>query len=363
MNRIRLGMVGGGQGAFIGAVHRMAARLDDRFDLVAGALSSNAARAQASADEIGLARSYSDYRDMALAEAAREDGIQAVSIVTPNNMHLPMAKAFLEAGIHVICDKPMTATLAEAEELVQIAAGSNALFVLTHTYAGYHMVREARRLVAEGALGKIRMVHVEYIQDWLSEPVTGKQADWRVDPTQSGGGAIGDIGSHAAHLARYTSGLEIEAVAAQLSTFVEGRKVDDDAQMLLRLSGGAKGMLWASQVAPGHENDIRVRIIGDKASIDWCQTRCNELRFAALGEAPRILTTGGAGFQGQTRVPAGHPEGYLEAFAQIYSDAADAIHAGSVPDHLPSLQDGLKGMRFIAASVRSSADDARWTRL
>lgn len=361
MTRIRLGMVGGGQGAFIGAVHRIAARLDNRFDLVAGALSSNPERAQASADELGLARSYADYRVMAVAEAERPDGIQAVSIVTPNNMHLPMAKAFLQAGIHVICDKPMTATLAEAQELAQIAAQSNALFVLTHTYAGYPMVREARRLVASGALGDIRMVHVEYVQDWLARPITGKQADWRVDPAQSGGGAIGDIGSHAGHLARYVSGLEIGSVAAQLSTFVDGRQVDDDAQMMLRFVGGARGMLWASQVAPGNENEIRIRVIGSEASLDWCQIRCNELRFTRLDEPPQTLTRGGPGFGGVARVPSGHPEGYLEAFGQLYADAADAIQAGAMPDGLPGIDDGLKGMRFIAASIESSKNGSVWT--
>jgi len=363
MTKIRLGMVGGGQGAFIGAVHRIAARLDDRFELVAGALSSDPARAAASAAELGLARSYADFAEMARAEAARPDGIQAVSIVTPNHLHLPVARAFLAAGIHVICDKPLTATLPQAEELVEAAARPRALFVLTHTYAGYPMLRAARRLVAEGALGQIRLVQVEYVQDWLARPVSGKQADWRVDPAQSGeGGAIGDIGSHAAHLARFVSGLPIEQVSAELHSFVEGRRVDDNAHVLLRM-GAARGMLWASQVAPGFDNDIRLRIFGDEAGIDWCQSDANRLRLTRLGEPSQILTRGGPGFTGSARVPAGHPEGYLEAFATLYADAATAILSGTMPPDLPGLSDGMEGMRFIAACLRSSRADGLWTRL
>ncbi|MFT4015062.1 MAG: Gfo/Idh/MocA family oxidoreductase [Paracoccus sp. (in: a-proteobacteria)] len=358
--KIRLGMVGGGQGAFIGAVHRIAARLDNRFDLVAGALSSDPGRAAASAAELGLARSYADFHEMAGAEAARSDGIRAVAIVTPNHMHLPAARAFLEAGIHVICDKPLTATLAEAEELSRIAAASSALFVLTHTYAGYPMLREARRLVAEGALGRVRVVQVEYAQDWLARPTSGKQADWRTDPAQSGGGAIGDIGSHAAHLARFVSGLEIEAVAAELHSFVEGRRVDDNCHVLLRMAGGARGMLWASQVAPGFDNDLRLRVLGEAAGLDWSHADPNRLRLTRLGEPSQILTRGGPGFAGAARVPAGHPEGYLEAFASLYSDAADAIQAGHLPDGLPGIEDGLKGMRFIDACLASGRRDSAW---
>ncbi|MGR3630777.1 MAG: Gfo/Idh/MocA family protein [Limimaricola soesokkakensis] len=360
--RIRLGMVGGGQGAFIGGVHRIAARLDGRFDLMAGALSSDPARAEASAQELGLARSYVNFAEMARAEAARDDGIEAVAIVTPNHMHLPAARAFLEAGIHVICDKPLTATLAEAEELARVAETSEALFILTHTYAGYPMIREARRLVAEGALGEIRVVQVEYAQDWLARDETGKQAEWRTDPARSGaGGAVGDIGSHAAHLARYVSGLAIESVAAQLTAFVPGRRVDDDTQALLRFAGGARGMLWASQVAPGHDNDLRLRVLGSEAGLDWSHADPNRLRLTRLGEPSQMLTRGGPGFEGAARVPAGHPEGYLEAFASLYSDAADAIFSGTMPDGLPSLADGLDGMRFIAACVASSQADGAWT--
>ncbi|PJE31592.1 putative oxidoreductase YvaA [Pseudooceanicola marinus] len=363
MTEITLGMVGGGQGAFIGAVHRIAARLDGRFRLVAGALSSDPDRAAASAAELRIERSYTDWAEMARAEAARPDGIRAVAIVTPNNLHFGPAKAFLEAGIHVICDKPMTVTLEEALELREIAAKSDALFILTHTYAGYPMLREARRLVAEGALGKLRMAQVEYVQDWLAEPVSGKQADWRADPKQAGTGAIGDIGTHAAHLARFVSGLPIEQVAAEMHTFVEGRVVDDNIHVMMRMGAGVRGMLWASQVAPGHDNDLRLRVIGEKATVDWCHDRAEELRFTRLGEAPQILTRGGPGFQGQARVPGGHPEGYLEAFASIYADAADAIEAGALPEGLPGVEEGVQGLRFIEACLASDADDGRWTAL
>lgn len=362
MTRIRLGMVGGGQGAFIGAVHRIAARLDGQFDLIAGALSSDPARAAASATELGLRRSYSDYREMARAEPGLPDGIEAVAIVTPNALHLPMATAFLQAGIHVICDKPMTATLAQAQDLARIAAASPARFVLTHTYAGYPMIREARRLVAQGALGPLRLVQVEYAQDWLAAPVTSKQAGWRTDPAQSGGGAIGDIGSHAAHLARFVSGQEIAAVSAQLTTFVPGRRVDDDVMALLRFDGGARGMLWASQVAVGHDNDLRLRVIGAEGALDWHHDQPETLRLTRLGEAPRVLTRGGPGHDAPGRVPGGHPEGFLEAFATLYSDAAAAIRGADTPD-LPGVSDGVRGLAFIAACQASSAADGAWQRL
>ncbi|QUS36296.1 Gfo/Idh/MocA family protein [Falsirhodobacter algicola] len=363
MRQLRLGMVGGGEGAFIGAVHRIAARIDGRFSLLAGALSSDPARARSSADALGLARSYGSFEEMARAEAAHPEGIEAVAIVTPNHMHYPIARAFLENGIHVICDKPLTATLAQAEELAEVAAASEALFVLTHTYAGYPMIREARRLVREGAIGKVRLVHAEYVQDWLAKAGTSRQAEWRADPARSGaGGAIADIGSHAAHLVRYVSHLPIESVSAELSTFVPGRLVDDNAQVLMRL-GNARGMLWATQVASGYENDIRLRVIGDAGSLEWRHADPNRLRFGGLGAPETILTRGGAGFQGAARVPAGHPEGYLEAFASIYSDAADAILAGKMPKHLPGIQDGVDGMRFIEACIGSSRANGVWTQV
>jgi predicted dehydrogenase len=376
--RVRLGMVGGGQGAFIGGVHRMAARLDDRYELVAGALSSDAARATASAAELHIAaeRSYTDYRDMARKEAAREDGIDAVAIVTPNHLHGRIATAFLDAGIDVICDKPLTTTLDEALELVQLVRRSGRLFALTHNYSGYPMVRQAREMVAAGELGEIRVVHAEYPQDWLSvdlESTGQKQAAWRVDPAQAGaGGSLGDIGTHAEHLARFICGLELATVSADLTTFVAGRRLDDNAHVMLRYTNGARGMLWSSQVAPGNENALRVRIYGSKAGLDFRQETPNQLWFTPLGQPPRLITRGGSGAGAAagyaTRIPAGHPEGYLEGFAQIYRDVAEQIQArwqGRAPDPLactvPTVEDGARGMKFIEAVVESSRAEGRWT--
>jgi len=362
--RIPLGMVGGGQGGFIGAVHRMAARLDNRFELIAGALSSDPGRAQASADAIGLARSYDDFHTMATAEAARPDGIKAVAIVTPNHLHMEVARAFLQAGIHVICDKPLTATLPQARELEHVAASCPALFILTHTYAGYPMIREARRLVMQGALGRIRSVHVDYLQDWLALDHGSKQADWRTDPARSGeGGTIADIGTHAAHLACFVSGLHISEVAADVSCFMPGRQLDDDARVLIRFGDYARGMVWVSQVAPGYDNDIRLRVVGDKAGLDWSQADANRLRYTRLGQPSQILTRGGPGFNGFARVPSGHPEGYIEAFATLYKDAADAIIHNHKQDTLPGLADGLAGMRFIAAVLASHRANSAWVSL
>ncbi len=376
--RVRLGMVGGGEGAFIGGVHRIAARLDDHYDLVAGALSSEAARAQRSGAALGLdpARSYGSFQDMAAAEAKRPDGIEAVAIVTPNHMHAPVAKAFLQAGIHVICDKPLTATLEEAKALAELARKSGRVFAVTYNYTGYPMVRQARAMVADGTLGTIRVVQVEYPQDWLTERIetTGhKQAEWRTDPKRTGaGGSIGDIGTHAFHLASFVSGLELDSVLADLTTFVPGRLVDDNANVLLRFKGGAKGMLWASQVAPGNENALRLRVYGTKGGLTWSQENPNYLRYAPFGEAPRELSRGGAGAGPAaarvTRVPPGHPEGYLEGFANIYSEAAAAIRAAAekkpVPPEVvfPTVEDGLKGVSFVDAVVRSSRDGGVWTK-
>ena len=377
--RIRLGMVGGGQGAFIGAVHRIAARIDDQFELVAGALSSDPARANASAQEIGIAadRSYGSFEEMAKAEAARPDGIEAVSIVTPNHVHAPAAKAFLEAGIHVICDKPMTTTVAEAEALVGLVKKSGKLFVLTHNYTGYPMIRQARAMVAAGELGEIRLVQAEYPQDWLTERAElagSKQAEWRTDPKRSGaGGSIGDIGTHAYNLAAFVCGLETEELLAQLTTFVPGRLLDDDVQILLRYKGGARGMLWASQVAVGNENGLKLRVYGTKGGLEWTQADPNYLWFTRFGEAKQLLTRAGAGAWPQaarvSRVPSGHPEGYLEGFATIYTEAARAIRAaraGEKPDAdvlYPTVEDGLAGMRFIEAAVASSKAGNVWTKL
>lgn len=377
--RIRLGMVGGGQGAFIGAVHRIAARLDDQYELIAGALSSEPERALASALELGLdpARSYPDFHTMAAAEAAREDGIEAVAIVTPNNVHHAAAKAFLEAGIHVICDKPMTVTSTEAEELVALAEEKGRILAVTYNYTGYPMVRQARAMVASGELGKLRLIQVEYAQDWLAEDLesTGqKQAAWRTDPAQSGaGGAIGDIGTHAYNLACFVGAVEAESLCAELTSFVPGRRLDDNAQVMLRYTDGVRGLLWASQVATGNENNLQLRVYGEKGGLKWRQEDPNYLEFAPLGEPPRRITRGGPGSgesaAGATRIPSGHPEGYLEAFTTLYSEVAAAIRAGRAGEKpgpaglFPTGVDGLKGVRFVEAVVRSSKEGATWTKL
>ena len=377
--RIRYGMVGGGQGAFIGAVHRLAARMDDQYVLVAGALSSDRKRALASAAELGLAadRSYGSYEEMAKAEAKRPDGIEAVAIVTPNNMHGPVAKAFLKAGIHVICDKPLTTTVKEARDLVALAKKTGKIFAVTHNYTGYPMIRQARAMVAAGELGDIRVVQAEYAQDWLTERIeaTGqKQAKWRTDPKQTGaGGAVGDIGTHAYNLACFVSGLALDSLCADLTSFVKGRKVDDNDSILLRWKGGARGMLWASQVAVGKENALVLRVYGSKGGLEWKQEDPNYLWFAAYGQPPRLITRGGHGSGPEaarvTRVPPGHPEGYLEGFANIYAEVARAIRAardGRKPDPavvFPTVEDGLAGVQFIEAAVKSSQRGAVWVKV
>ena len=368
--RVRLGMVGGGQGAFIGAVHRIASRIDDRFELVAGALSSDPARAAASAAELGIApeRSYADFAVMARAEAARADGIEAVSIVTPNHMHAGPAVAFLEAGISVICDKPLAATQEQAERIAAAVTKTGTHFILTHNYTGYPLMRQARAMVARGELGTIRVVQAEYAQDWLARNVeaTGnKQAVWRTDPAQAGaGGSIGDIGTHAFNLLGFVTGLRAEALAADLHAFGEGRQVDDNAHILLRFEGGARGMLWSSQVAAGNENGLRLRIYGDRGGIEWGQENPNVMTFAPLGEPKRIITRGGAGLGGGagdwTRIPPGHPEGYLEGFANLYADAADLILGTGDGALLPGIAEGLEGMWFIGACVASSKANGAW---
>ncbi|MND47202.1 Glucose-6-phosphate 3-dehydrogenase [compost metagenome] len=377
--RIRLGMVGGGAGAFIGGVHRMAARLDNRFELVAGALSSSPEKAQASGRELGLAedRIYSSYKEMAIREARLKNGIEAVAIVTPNHVHYDAAKEFLRRGIHVICDKPLTSTLADAKKLKKVADESGALFVLTHNYTGYPMVRQAREMIVNGELGDLRVVQVEYAQDWLTEAVekTGaKGAVWRTDPAQSGlGGATGDIGTHAFNLASFVTGLTLDSLAADLDSFVPGRRLDDNAHVMLRFAGGAKGMLWCSQVAPGNENALRLRVYGTKGGIEWAQEDPNRLWFTPFGAQKRLITRGGSGVGDAatrvTRVPGGHPEGYLEAFATIYVEAANAIQAkrdNTKPDSAvmyPTVDDGVKGVAFIDACVRSSNKNGGWVSL
>jgi predicted dehydrogenase len=377
--RLRLGMVGGGRDAFIGGVHRIASRIDDRFELVAGAFSSTPEKSRASGADLGLdpARVYDDFTAMAKREARLKDGIDAVAIVTPNHMHYPVAREFLKRGIHVICDKPLTATLAEAKKMLTAVEKSDAVFVLTHNYTGYPMVRQAREMVAAGELGTLRVVQAEYPQDWLTEPLeqTGmKQAAWRTDPARSGaGGCIGDIGTHAFNLASFVSGLELEELCAELTSFVDGRRVDDNANVMLRFKGGARGMLWSSQVAPGNENALKLRVYGEKGGLEWHQEEPNTLWFSPFGRPPQKITRGGAG-SGEaaaraTRVPPGHPEGYLEGFATIYSEAAEAIRAAqagrSAPSDVlyPTVQDGLIGVAFVDACVRSSGRNGAWVSL
>jgi len=377
--RIRLGMVGGGRDAFIGAVHRIAARIDDQYELVAGCFSSNAEKSMASGGDLGVdpKRTYASFAEMAAREARRKDGIEAVAIVTPNHMHAPVAMQFLRRGIHVICDKPLTATLPEAKRLAKAAEASGVVFALTHNYTGYPMIRQAAAMVRNGDLGEIRVVQVEYAQDWLAEPIETsgqKQADWRTDPARSGaGGATGDIGTHAFNLAGFVTGLEVESLAADLQAFVPGRRVDDNGHVMLRYKGGARGMLWCSQVASGCENGLRLRVYGTKAGIEWAQEDPNYLWVGPLNQPRYRLTRGGAGSGPEagrvTRVPPGHPEGYLEGFANIYAEAARAILArrdGVAVDAavtFPGLKEGVEGVAFVDACVRSSKRNGAWVSL
>ncbi len=376
--RLRLGMIGGGQGAFIGAVHRMASRIDDRYELVAGCLSSTPEKSLLSAKEIGLdvTRSYPDFATMAEEESKRDDGVEVVSIVTPNHMHASPAIAFLNKNIHVICDKPMTSTMEDAQSLVKAASDSKAHFFLTHNYSGYPVVREMRKLVQEGELGKIRIVKGSYLQGWLGfkEEDTGsnKQAEWRTDPTRSGAaGAVGDIGSHTMHLIEFITGLKLQSVAADLTIFVEGRKLDDDASILIRMNDGVKGSLSISQIATGEENNFSISIYGDKGAFHWRQENPNYTTLSKVGKPNQIITRGGTihqeGSLANIRIPPGHPEGYLEAFAQIYSDAADVIqdskNSKEIQNILPNENDGLHIMKFINASVNSSLNNSSWVDL
>jgi predicted dehydrogenase len=373
--RLRLGMVGGGPGAFIGAVHRIAARLDDKYELVAAALSSDREKSLAGAKELNIPRAYGSFQEMAAAESKMPEGIEVVSIVTPNHMHHAPAKAFLEAGIDVICDKPLTTTLEDALDLAKTVKRTGLVFGLTHNYTGHPLVRQAREMVAAGELGPIRLVQVEYVQDWLSTPLekTGqKQAEWRTDPARSGpGGSLGDIGTHAYNLACFVTGLTCEKVAADVSTFVPGRRLDDNVHMMLRFTGGAKGSLWATQVAPGNENNLRLRVYGEKAGIEWHQENPNELSFTPLGQAKQIVRRGSAGTGRSaahaTRIPSGHPEGYLEAFAQLYNDLAEQIisrREKRAPNPLsllvPTVEDGVEGVRFIKTALESSQNGSAW---
>ena len=372
--KLRLGMIGGGQGAFIGAVHRIASRIDDRYELVAGCLSSTAEKALISAKEIGIDpdRSYPDFQTMANLESSREDGIDVVSIVTPNHMHASPSIEFLKKGIHVICDKPLTATMEEADELCSVVKKSDAHFFLTHNYSGYPVVREMKRLVKEGVIGKVRVLKGMYLQGWLTnkeEDKGLKQAEWRTDPSRSGSaGGVGDIGSHTMHLLEFVSGHKLQSVAADLSTFVKGRKLDDDASILIRMDKEVKGSLWISQVAVGEENNFKISIYGEKGALHWAQENPNYARLSIHGELDQIITRAGPIHKetsmANVRIPPGHPEGYLEGFAQIYTDAADVIQGSEkskkLLDILPNVEDGLHIMKFINAAVESSINNSKW---
>ena len=376
--RLRLGMIGGGHGAFIGAVHRLSARMDDKYEFVAGCLSSTPEKAELSAKELGLdlTRSYPDYKTMAEKESQRDDGIEVVSIVTPNHMHAGPAIEFLQKDIHVICDKPMTATMDDAHDLMSAIQSSKAHFFLTHNYSGYPVIREMRSLVKNGELGKLRIVKGAYLQGWLGskeeDSGSNKQAEWRTDPKRSGAaGAVGDIGSHTMHLLEFVTGLKCESVAADLSTFVQGRQLDDDASIMIRMNNNVKGNLSISQIATGQENNFTISIYGEKGALHWSQENPNYARFSKIGTADQIITRGGViqnkNSYAPIRIPPGHPEGYLEGFAQIYSDAADIIlnhkNKNELLALLPSGESGLHIMKFINASVNSSKNNSIWTDL
>lgn len=377
MAKLKLGMVGGGQGAFIGGVHRIASRIDNHYDLVAGSLTSNPETAHASARELRINddRSYATFQDMAEKESSREDGIDVVAIVTPNHLHYPIAEAFLSKNIHVICDKPLTHNLEDAEKFLESVKKSNALFALTHNYTGYPMVRQAREMFRNGEIGNLRVIQVEYAQDWLTLPIENegqKQASWRTDPSKAGmGGSIGDIGSHAFNLVDFITGAKLNELCADISSFVPGRKNDDNAHVLLRYENNVKGMLWSSQVAPGNENALRIRIYGDKGGMEWEQENPNYLTVDIFGKAKKIIRRAGNETidigNRITRIPPGHPEGYLEGFANIYSDFAKQILAfkdNQKPEKdillVPSIEDGVKGVKFITTVVESGSNGGKW---
>lgn len=373
--KLRAGIVGGGQGSFIGAVHRVAAELDGQVEVVAGALSSDASRAQASAQAWYLKRSYTDFGEMARREAALSEGIDLVIIATPNHLHFPVARAFLSQGIHVVCEKPITFTVAQAQELVGLVERSGCIFALTHNYTGYPAVRQARAMVRQGELGEIRKVLVEYLQDWLMEPLEqrgNRQAQWRTDPARAGqAGCLGDIGTHAENLLAYITGQRIAALCADLATIVPGRQLDDDAQILLRLTNGGKGTLVCSQIAAGEENALSIRVYGSKAGLQWHQQEPNTLLYKRAGQAQQILRTSQSYMSEQaqavTRLPAGHPEGFYEAFATIYRLACADIRrvalGQTAEGGYPTASDGLRGMLFVAGAVQSSQQGAVWVTL
>jgi len=372
-------MIGGGSGAFIGAVHRIAARIDDKYDLVCGAFSSNAEKSKASGLLLGVPedRAYGSYEELIEKEKQlpEDQRVQVISIVTPNHVHFAPTKMALENGFHVVLDKPMTFSLAEALELEKVVAGSGKLFCLTHTYTGYPMVKQAKQFIAEGKLGKIRKAYVEYPQGWLSEftEATGnKQASWRTDPKQSGiAGAMGDIGTHAFNLLEYVSGLQVTKLCADINVVVEGRLLDDDGAVLLKLTDGASGVLMATQIAAGEENNVKVRVYGEKGGLEWQQSDANSLQIKWLDKPLEIYRTG-AGYNGSFathnhRTPPGHPEGYLEAFANLYRNFAECVEASiegteasAESKDYPGINEGVRGMAFIENVIASGKSDQKW---
>ena len=377
--KIRIGMVGGGKDAFIGGVHRIALRLDGYYELVAGSFSSNFDNSKETGKDLGLAedRIYETYHEMAEKESARSDGIDVVAIVTPNHLHVPIAKIFAEKGIHIICDKPLALSSKEAISLKNIVESKKLIFALTHNYTGYPMVRHARSLIQKGDLGSIRVIQAEYPQDWLTTKAEDsglKQAEWRTDPKRSGdGGCIGDIGTHAFNLIRFITGLEVDELSADIHTFVKGRLLDDNAQIMLRFKGGAKGAIWSSQVAVGNENNLKIRVFGENGGLEWRQEDPNYLYYTKFGHPTQRVTRGSASASEEannvTRVPPGHPEGYLEGFANIYSDVCKSLFAqinnqnyDQSNDCYPTIYDGVEGMRFIETVLESSKNNSKWVR-
>lgn len=378
LTKIRMGMVGGGQGAFIGAVHRLAANLDGQIELVCGAFSSDPQRSKDSGAELYIPaqRSYASYQQMFEQEAARpaDERMQFVAIVTPNHLHFPVAKAALEAGFHVLSDKPATFDLAEALALAEVVKKTGKLYGLTHTYNGYPLIKQAKHIVASGQLGQVTKIVAEYSQGWLANKDNdgGKQASWRIDPKQAGiSCCMGDIGVHAANLAEYVSGAKISAMCADLGSVVPGRLLDDDGSIFLRFDNGARGVLLSSQISSGDENNLRLRIYGDKASLDWSQLEPNSLWLKFQNAPAQLIRTGVGEFcaaaQAATRTPAGHPEGYLEAFANIYANFAKQIRAfelgqasSNADFDVPGIEEAIRGMAFIENSVKASQSSEKW---
>ena len=375
--RMRIGMVGGGKDAFIGGVHRIALRLDGNYELVAGSFSSNFDNSKETGKDLGLAedRIYETYQEMAEKESARSDGIHVVAIVTPNHLHVPIAKIFAEKGIHIISDKPLALSSEETIELKNIVENNKIIFALTHNYTGYPMVRHARSLIQKNDLGSIRVVQAEYPQDWLTTKAEDsglKQAEWRTDPKRSGdGGCIGDIGTHAFNLIRFITGLEVDELSADIHTFVKGRLLDDNAQIMLRFKGGAKGAIWSSQVAVGNENNLKIRVFGENGGLEWRQEDPNYLYYTKYGHPTQKITRGSGSASEEannvTRIPPGHPEGYLEGFANIYSDVYKRLFAQTNQqnydqsnDCYPTIYDGVEGMRFIETVLESNNNNSKW---